>query len=200
MNRGRRRSTACAFSLVEMLIALAISAVLLVATLAALQVSFDSYRINSDQASTHAIGRMVVQRMTTMIRSGEAFRPLPPDVRDRVVTSDFIEFYHPDTDNLITVTWDRIGGRLEYRMDNGVPVTLLEGVVTRTDEAGRVVQPFRLEWEPGRRVYRVTIDLMIIPDDSISTPAGADPARLGAGSGIRPIRLVASAMPRSAMF
>ena len=191
---------ACAFSLVEMLIALAISAVLLVATLAALQVSFDSYRVNSDQASTHAIGRMVVQRMTTMIRSGESFRPLPLDVRDRVVTSDFIEFYHPDTDNLITVTWNRTASRLEYRMDNGVPVTLLEGVVARMDEEGRVVQPFRLEWEPGRRVYRVTIDLMIIPDDSISTPAGSEPPGPVAGIGIRPIRLVASAMPRSAMF
>lgn len=200
MKRGRRRWTKRAFSLIEMLIALAIGAVLLVATLAALQVSFDSYRVNSDQASTHAVGRMVVQRMTTMIRSGEAFRPLPADVRDRVVTSDFIEFYHPDTGNLITVSWDRITGRLEYRMDNGLPVTLLEGVVTRTDEAGRVVQPFRLEWEPGRRVYRVTIDLMIIPDDSISTAAGSNPPGPGAGTGIRPIRLVASAMPRSAMF
>ena len=59
MKRGRRRWTKRAFSLVEMLIALAIGAVLLVATLAALQVSFDSYRVNSDQASTHAVGRMV---------------------------------------------------------------------------------------------------------------------------------------------
>lgn len=200
MSRGRRGSRSCAFSLVEMLIALAISAVLLVATLVALRVSFASYRVNSDLASTHAVGRMVVQRMTTMIRSGEAFRPLPADVRDRVVRSDFIEFYHPDTGNLVTVSWDRIAGRLEYRMDGGLPVTLLEGVVTRTDEEGRVVQPFRLEWEPGRRVHRVTIDLMIIPDDSISTPAGTGPPGPGVGNGIRPIRLVASAMPRSAMF
>ena len=66
-----------------------------------------------------------------------------------------------------------------------------------------MVQPFLLEWEPGRRAYRVTIDLMIIPDDSISTSAdryvdedlGNSPQ-----TSMRPIRLVASAMPRSAMF
>ena len=191
------------FSLIEMLIALAISAALLAATLTALQVSFRAYQVTTDQASTHAVGRMVVHRMTTMIRSGEDFRPFPPDIRDNEVESDFIEFYHPDTGNLVSVSWDRDSGRLEYRMDNGVPVTLLEGVVTRTREDGSVIRPFLLEWEPGRRVYRVTIDLMILPDDTIST--SADGFATGAVGGsvteeIRPIRLVASAMPRSAMF
>ena len=192
-----------AFSLVEMLIALAISAILLAATLAALQVSFRAYQTTSDQAATHAIGRMVVHRMTSMIRSGQDFRPLPEEIRDTIVSSDFIEFYHPDTGNLITIEWDRESGQLNYTLDNGYPVVLLEGIVARTDVDGSVIQPFLLEWEPGRRVYRVTIDLMINPDDTISTSAdryAPQSTTEGISTEIKPIRLVASAMPRAAMY
>ena len=192
-----------AFSLVEMLIALAISAILLAATLAALQVSFRAYQTTSDQAATHAIGRMVVHRMTSMIRSGQDFRPLPEEIRDTIVSSDFIEFYHPDTGNLITIEWDRESGQLNYTLDNGYPVVLLEGIVARTDVDGSVIQPFLLEWEPGRRVYRVTIDLMINPDDTISTSAdryAPQSTTQGISTEIKPIRLVASAMPRAAMY
>ena len=191
-----------AFSLVEMLIALAISGALLAATLVALQTSFRAYQVTTDQASTHAVGRLVLHRMTAMIRSGQDFRPLPSDIRERFVSSDYIEFYHPDTGNLITVNWNSLTGQLLYSIDNGSPVVLLEGVVARTEEDGTPIMPFYLEWEPGRRVYRITIDLMVIPDDSISTSADAyiaqDPENVS--SGFKPIRLVGSAMPRSPMF
>ena len=200
--RDTRRRSPRAFSLVEMLIALAISGALLAASLVALQTSFRAYQVTTDQASTHAVGRLVVHRMTAMIRSGQDFRPLPADVRDRFVSSDYIEFYHPDTGNLITINWDRLTGQLLYSIDNGTPVVLLEGVVARTEEDGTPILPFYLEWEPGRRVYRITIDLMVIPDDTISTPADGYVAQ-EQGSDVnvfKPIRLVGSAMPRSAMF
>ncbi|HAW96781.1 MAG: hypothetical protein CMJ33_05195 [Phycisphaerae bacterium] len=200
--RDIRRRSSRAFSLVEMLIALAISAALLAASLVALQTSFRAYQVTTDQASTHAVGRLVVHRMTAMIRSGQDFRPLPADVRDRFVSSDYLEFYHPDTGNLITINWDRLTGQLLYSIDNGTPVVLLEGVVARTEEDGTPILPFYLEWEPGRRVYRITIDLMVIPDDTISTSADGYVAE-EQGSNVnvfKPIRLVGSAMPRSAMF
>ena len=201
MKSSIRRPTR-AFSLVEMLIALAISAALLAATLVALQTSFRAYQVTTDQASTHAVGRLVVHRMTAMIRSGQDFRPLPADIRDRFVSSDYIEFYHPDTGNLITINWDRLTGQLLYAIDNGTPVVLLEGVISRTEEDGTPILPFHLEWEPGRRVYRITIDLMVIPDDTISTSADAyiDGDSENGSSGFKPIRLVGSAMPRAAMF
>ena len=185
-----------------MLIALAISAALLAASLVALQTSFRAYQVTTDQASTHAVGRLVVHRMTAMIRSGQDFRPLPADVRDRFVSSDYIEFYHPDTGNLITINWDSLTGQLLYSIDNGTPVVLLDGVVARTEEDGTPILPFHLEWEPGRRVYRITIDLMVIPDDTISTSADGYVAQeQGSDATIfKPIRLVGSAMPRSAMF
>lgn len=186
-----------------MLIALAISAALLVATLFALQTSFLAYQVTADQASTHAVGRLVVHRLIAMIHTGQDFRPFPDDIRDHFVASDFIEFYHPDTGQVITITWNRNTGQLLYAIDGGYGNVLLDGVVARTDQNGAIVHPFLLEWEPGRRVYRVTIDLMIIPDDTISTAADRympdDPGDLTDGA-VRPIRLIASAMPRSAMF
>lgn len=197
--RPRRRG----FSLVEMLIALAISAALLTATLFALNVSFMAYQATTDQASTHAVGRLVVHRLMAMIRAGQDFRPFPENVRDSFVSSDYLEFYHGDTGQVITLTWDRSAGQLLYAIDGGFSVVLLEGVVAQTNEYGVVVHPFLLEWQPGRRAYRVTLDLMIVPDDSIST--SADRYYDGGleeedDSLIQPIRFVASAMPREAMF
>lgn len=198
-----RRPVRRGFSLVEMLIALAISATLLTATLYALQASFFAYQVTADQASTHAVGRLVVHRMMAMIRAGQDFRPFPGDIRDRFVSSDYIEFYHPDTGEVVTISLDRNTGQLLYSIDGGYGTVLLEGVVSRNDEDGALIRPFLLEWEPGRRVYRITIDLMVIPDDSISTSADRFVEESTDGSGpntTRPIRLVASAMPRSAMF
>ena len=86
MSNARNHRIRSGFSLVELLIALAISAILLAATLAALQVSFRAYQTTSDQAATHAVGRMVVHRMTSMIRSGQEFRPLPDEIRDTTVS------------------------------------------------------------------------------------------------------------------
>ncbi|MDG2031015.1 MAG: prepilin-type N-terminal cleavage/methylation domain-containing protein [Phycisphaerales bacterium] len=202
-NRKTIKRARRGFSLVEMLIALGISAALLTATLFALQTSFFAYQVTADQASTHAVGRLVVHRMMAMIRAGQDFRPFPADIRDQFISSDYIEFFHPDTGQVITISWDRNSGQLLYSIDGSYGTVLLEGVVARTDADGFVVNPFLLEWEPGRRVYRVTIDLMIIPDDSISTSADNYVQENSDGSGpntTRPIRLVASAMPRSAMF
>lgn len=202
-NRKTIKRARRGFSLVEMLIALGISAALLTATLFALQTSFFAYQVTADQASTHAVGRLVVHRMMAMIRAGQDFRPFPAVIRDQFISSDYIEFFHPDTGQVITISWDRNSGQLLYSIDGSYGTVLLEGVVARTDADGFVINPFLLEWEPGRRVYRVTIDLMIIPDDSISTSADNYVQENSDGSGpntTRPIRLVASAMPRSAMF
>ena len=63
-------------SLVELLIALAISAMLLTATAAAINASFRAYADASEQASAQASTRMVVNRLLTMIRTSTAHGPL----------------------------------------------------------------------------------------------------------------------------
>ena len=58
--RVRRRG----FNLVEVLIALAITATLLTATLAALDASFRAYQATTEEVSTQSIGRIVMQSMS----------------------------------------------------------------------------------------------------------------------------------------
>src|SRR5690606_2285844 len=73
---SRRRG----FSLIEMLVALAITSALLSASLAALDTSFKSYQMTSQSASTHVVTRIVMHRMRSMIRVGTEFGPFPEDV------------------------------------------------------------------------------------------------------------------------
>ncbi|HZW10885.1 MAG TPA: prepilin-type N-terminal cleavage/methylation domain-containing protein [Phycisphaerales bacterium] len=65
-----RGGAARAFSVVELLVALTISSLLLTATLVALDASFKSYKVTTESASSHVVARMVMHRMTTMIRTG----------------------------------------------------------------------------------------------------------------------------------
>jgi len=65
--RPRRRR---GFNLIEMLIALAITAALLSATMVALDASFMAYQTTTEVASTHTISRLVMLRLMTLIRTG----------------------------------------------------------------------------------------------------------------------------------
>jgi prepilin-type N-terminal cleavage/methylation domain-containing protein len=83
------------FSMVEMLIALTISAVLMTATLGALDASFQQYKSTTESASTHVVSRIAMHRMLSMIRTGIEFGPFPTDVyspSQNPVVSDYIEF------------------------------------------------------------------------------------------------------------
>ena len=63
-------------SLIELLIALAISAMLLTATAVALDASFRAYADAAEQASAQAATRMVVNRLLTLVRTSTAHGPL----------------------------------------------------------------------------------------------------------------------------
>ncbi|MAD18713.1 MAG: hypothetical protein CMJ52_00600 [Planctomycetaceae bacterium] len=183
IRRSRRRG----FNLVEVLIALAITATLLTATLAALDASFRAYQATTEEVSTQSIGRIVMHRMLTLIRTGTDFGPYPADPRVDTIQSDFIEF-RTQNDEIVTITWNRNDRTLLYTVEGGLPVELLDGVVGTTDEAGLVQPPFTLNYEQGRRLYRATIDITVEPDDMIDLDIEGDRAR--------PVRLVGSAMPR----
>ncbi|MCA9298909.1 MAG: prepilin-type N-terminal cleavage/methylation domain-containing protein, partial [Phycisphaerales bacterium] len=93
-NTNARRRTR-GFSLVEMLIALAITASLLTAMLVALDFSFKRYTATSESASMHVVGRLVAHRILSQIRTGTTFGPSPADVLDPAqnpVVTDNIEF------------------------------------------------------------------------------------------------------------
>ncbi len=172
-----------------MLIALAITGALLSATMVALDASFMAYQSTTEVASTHTVSRLIMNRMLTLIRTGQEFGPFPADPQQTFVYSPEIQFYIPDENgalnDLITLSYVP-GDETLYVMINNDPAKtypLLEGV---TD------CEFTMEYELGRILHRATIDMTIVPDDNMSVDLD--------GNNVRPIRLVASAMPRATAY
>ena len=194
---NRRNSHRRGFNLVELLIALGITAALLTATLVALNASFRAYQATTEVASTHTVARLTMNRMMMMIRTGEEFGPYPTDPHDTTVFSDFIEFVTPegdvmmlefdeDSESLLVTVTDPVSG-------STATYTLLEGVLRQQESGGADLAPFTMTYEKGRNLYRATIDLLIKPDDNMSVSIEGD-------NSDQLIHLVASAMPRAAAF
>ena len=175
------------FSLVEMLIALAISSALLVATLSALTASFRAYQATTEQASTHMVGRIIMHRVLAMVRNGVAFGPMPEDPRDRYLTSDEIIFLDDD-DREISVRLDRANAALLMRIDDGVEQLLLEGVRGPLAIGGVAQGAFTLEFKNGSKLVRASFDLTVEADDNANLSLEGDE--------VIPIRLVGSTAPR----
>lgn len=189
------------FSLVEMLIALTITATLLTATLAALDTSFKSYKVTTEGASTNVVARMVMHRMMAMVRTGWEFGPFPDDVLDSTqnpVVSDAIEFTTMD-DGAGNTQVTRIERRSATEAARGpfelwyVQTTLSNGAVTASESrpllTGVQEAVFTLEYDIGPRLRRATVDLTIRPNDFQDASFKTD---LEAPS----IRLVSTVTPR----
>ncbi len=182
-----------------MLVALTISATLLAAMLQALDVSWKGYKQTTESVSTHVVSRIVTHRMLAMIRTGADFGPYPAD------------FFDPDQNPVITnemefiAEQDRINGtgvvtRIVRRDAEEGADAPFELWYERVDEFGDLIEErpllsgvreavFLLEFEPGPRLVKATIDLTVDPNDEEAIVTGGDwepPA----------IRLVASASPR----
>jgi prepilin-type N-terminal cleavage/methylation domain-containing protein len=198
---SKRRFATRGFSLIELLIALAITGALLTATMVSLNASFMAYQTTTEVASTHTIGRLTMHRMLSLIRTGQDFGPFPTNPLETTVRSDFMEFVTPEGE-VMALQWVQDGqGLLE---NNALYVVLspgtaqeqahllLEGVMPQYDGDGDLVLPFTLEFERGRNLYRATIDMTISPDDNMSVMLD--------GANEQVIRLVASAMPRMSAF
>ncbi|MCW5764397.1 MAG: prepilin-type N-terminal cleavage/methylation domain-containing protein [Phycisphaeraceae bacterium] len=186
MNTRAPRRSRRAFSLIEMLMAFTISATLLAASLVALDAMFKRYTVISDSASTHVISRVVMHRIMSMIRTGSEFGPYPADVLDasqnpadytriqfvsrndaetgtRQVTT--IERREPVT---VTLGDDRYTQRGPFVLWLVID-TNTNGVVSRQERPlidGVLNARFNLEYEPGPRLVRATVDLTIAPQSS----------------------------------
>jgi len=201
VNHGRstRRVGSRGFSIAEMLIALAITATLLTATLAALDASFKSYKVTNESASTNVVARIVMQRVTAMIRVGEEFGPYPVNpITTPIIQSDRIEFvsYRDPSTNTERVT------SLQRRAADGddgpwqlwyVETTYVNDIYSAQDEApllmGLTELSFTLQYDVGPRLHRATIDMVIKPNDLQDAAVAADLET-------PTIRLIASASPR----
>lgn len=190
------------FSLIEMLVAMTITATLLTATLAALDASFKSYKVTTEGASTHVVSRIVMTRLMAMIRNGAEFGPYPADVLDAAqnpVESNFIEFETFRDDETSRMQIVRIERRDASTAENG-PYELwyirsdYEGeTLVGSEERPLLVKleeaRFTLEYGVGPRLRHATVDLTIHPDDIQDASIAADLAP-------PTIRMVSSVSPR----
>jgi len=205
--------------MIEMMIAITISATLLTAALAALDTMFKGYSQTTESASTHVVSRIVMSRLQGMIRTGSEFGPIPVDVlneNQNPLGADFFEFVGRR---------DTVGNplelvRIEYRDSAGTapmrtwappsagPATAAPGpgelwfvLLDATQVPPVVVQQhplisgvlnatFTMQYEIGPKLKQATIDLLIQPNDSQDLTIGTD---IQAPT----IRLVASGAPRS---
>ena len=192
-----------AFSLVEMLVALMISSLLLTASLTALDASFKSYKVTTESASSQVVARMVMYRLTTMIRTGEEFGPYPVNpILDPVLVPDppaieFVTNRDVDTGEATVVRVERRdapdGSATPYELWF-VQSQTLNGNVVGTPEEHPLIKnvqniTFTLYYDVGPRLRRATIDLTIRPDD-------LKDAAIGAGLDSPSMRLVTTVAPR----
>ncbi len=190
------------FSLIEMLIALTISATLLVASLSALDASFKSYEVTSESASTHVVSRIVTHRVLTMIRTGTEFAPYPTDVFDpdqNPIVSDYIEFVSGGDEDSGVVQVTRIERQPDDAAGDGTFLLayrifeLKDGdvisEVSRPLLRGLKEATFTLEYGVGPILRRATMDLTIQPND-------LQDAKIATDLDAPIIRLVSSTSPR----
>jgi hypothetical protein len=195
---GKQRRHMRGLSLVEALIALAISAVLLTATMVAIDASFRAYATATDQAASQAGTRMVMNRLLTLIRTSTAHGPLEP-----VADVDFPVTADPgDSDVMESGYIELMDGsgnivRVEYRGNDRQlwlittpPAGEAEAQPLLDDVSGAEFSLLRREDEEGLLVLeRATIDLTVDPE--------SDPTLYIERSSKETIRMVGSTIPRT---
>ena len=185
--RNRARRARRGFSLLEMLVALAICSALLTATLVSLYASFRAYQSTTEQASTHVIGRVVMHRVMALVRNGVGFGPLPEDPRETSIATDEMTFLD-DEEREITLRLDRTHKVLLMRVDGSQEQVLLDGVSGPLDTDGTELGAFQLEYENGYKLIKASFDLTVAADDTAQLSIE--------GNDVVPIRLVGSTAPR----
>lgn len=182
MNRRSLRG----FSLVEVLVALAITVVLMIATMFALRASFESYRRSAERVSANVSGRLVVERVQMMIRGGVDFGPVPASPTEGVVESDELSIQAADG-TWTTLRWDEATSTL--RWEQGADSwPLIEGATQLVGGVGDPISPFRMQFRDGRWLTNATIDLVVDGQRVTTTELDLED--------VPEMRFVGSAMPR----
>lgn len=206
------------FSLIEMLIAISISAAVLTSMMVALDTMFKGYQQTSGTVSTNVVSRIAVSRILGMVRTGSDFGPFPTDVLDsdeNPLRADYFEYVSQRNSSGVPTEVTRVEYRypghdallrswgagqappdLDFVPTGSGSLWLVsinpsdEEVVNETMLLPNVRSAvFSLEYNVGPKLNKVTIDLVI---ESLEH---AD-IELAAGAAPPTIRLVASAVPR----
>ncbi len=199
----RARRSARGLSLVEMLVALAISSMLLTATAVAVDISFKSYAIAAESASTQTATRMVVNRLLTMIRTSTAHGPISTvdvvagetvtSAGGRLLESSYLELIPPNAPagRLYRLTYDAPAQRLmlaEIDFSGASEVVLsYQPVIGGVSRCKFQMLP-RRDNNDDIVLERASIDLIVEADDDATMD-------LEMGN-IPPVRVIASTKPR----
>lgn len=128
---SRTRSSRRGVGLIELLVALAISAALLTATAVAIDASMKSYSINQEQASLMQRARLAMHRIQTYVRSCAEHGPVTDACRTQfasgLVVSDAGITMLDDDGRQIEFAFDPDGERL-IASEDGTEHVLLRGV------------------------------------------------------------------------
>jgi len=175
------------FTVVELVIGMAISAVLLTGLFTSIQASVDAYSRTSADGVNRLTSRLLVERIALLVRTGSSFGPLPSSATINEVQSNTLELTTPSGQS-VTIAWNNQEESLEMNVD-GTVATVLGGVTQNVD--GTPLIPFLLQFENGTTLQRVTINLAVIPDVNHATTMDG---------GGELIRLTASVMPRAQLY
>ena len=177
------------------MIALAITSVLLTATMVAINASFIAYASAAEQASTQAATRMVMHRLLTLVRTSTAHGPLDVEpgatLEGNLITSDFLVILDPNDQYL----------RIEYRADDQQLWILIDDNRNFAFDEGETEQPLlsgvtnavftavrRLNEDDVWVLDRASVDLTVVPADDNTLDVESGPAE--------PVRMIGSTMPR----
>ncbi len=134
------RTTFCSLrrgvTVTELLIALAISATLLVAAMGAIDGSLRAYSINTVQADLSQKSRVALHRLTSDIRSSRAHSPVATSAvssftQGLIATDSAIVFFDAD-DREVTYALDTSSQELRVTINGNTPIVLLRGVTQFT--------------------------------------------------------------------
>jgi prepilin-type N-terminal cleavage/methylation domain-containing protein len=179
-------------SLPEVMIAIVIVALLMIATAIALNASFSAHAVNQEQADLMQRMRLAVNRMATSIRTTQAHSPVDEDITDDftrgiTVTDTGIAMLEDDGTNLV-YRYDADTNRL-LAVVNGEEHTLLEGVLD-----------FNIRLEPMRSADSIKTgsgwDLLRRATFTITLQTPPTSTGVGESTGKQTLTVSASAMPR----
>jgi len=181
-------------SLMELLVSLAISALLLTATMTATVASFRAYGDAVEQAGTQVSVRMVTQRLLALIRTSSEHGPLLPDaaadppvtISGDTISSNYLELI--DTDgNFLRVEYRTDDHELWLIRDPGLESESAQPIIAGVTNA--VFQLKRRLNDEGLYVLeRATVDLTVAPDEDATLALENGPAQA--------VRMITSTMPR----
>ena len=175
------------FTLPELIISLAIAAILLTGLFASLHGSVDAYRRSAAEGVNRLTARLLVERIALLVRTGISFGPLPDVATENTVESNVLEITTANC-TLVEIEWDEENELLMMTVD-GTSATVLGGVVQSV--GGENITPFLLQYVNGTTLQRVTINLAVDPDPEHATAMDG---------GEETIRLTTSVMPRGGLY